>query len=74
LVPGYSLFDVSKKDAQRVVGSLKGATFMGKRLYSELADPDKDYARASARKNREAASGYEFFDKKGRGGKKKKRN
>jgi hypothetical protein len=39
-----------------------------------LADPDKDYARASARKNREAASGYEFFDKKGRGGKKKKRN
>ncbi len=74
LLPGYSLFDVSKKDAQRVVGSLKGATFMGKRLYSELADPDKDYARASARKNREAASGYEFFDKKGRGGKKKKRN
>ena len=44
LLPGYSLFDVRKADAARVVSSLKGADFFGKRLYSELADPELDYA------------------------------
>lgn len=46
LLPGYTLFDVRKADARRVVGSLKGADFYGHRLYSEIADPDKDYAAA----------------------------
>ncbi len=78
LLPGYSLFDVKRADAKRVVGGLKGADFMGKRLYSEIADPDKDYARASDRRIREAAAGgsgdsYEFFKKKRRGGNKKSR-
>ncbi|MDE6321614.1 MAG: DEAD/DEAH box helicase [Muribaculaceae bacterium] len=76
LLPGYSLFDVKKSDAQRVVGGLKGAEFMGKRLYSEIADPDKDYARVSDRRTREAASGgdsYEIFKKKRHGGTKKSR-
>ena len=50
LMPGYSLFDVRKADAHRVVGALKGDEFMGKRLYSEIADPDKDYASAATRK------------------------
>lgn len=71
LLPNYSLFDVKKGDTARVVGSLKGAEFMGKRLYSEVASPDKDYARVAARRNREAVSSderdFEKRHKKGRG-------
>lgn len=47
LLPQYSLFDVKKADAKRVVAGLKGADFFGKRLYSEVADPDKNYAGVS---------------------------
>ena len=77
LMPGYSLFDVPKADARRVVGALSGAEYAGKRIYSEIADPDKDYARASARKKRGAVAEekpettYEYFLKKNRGGTKK---
>lgn len=70
LMPGYSLFDIRKKDAQRVVHSLKGLDFMGKRVYSEVAEADKDYARAATRKARESRgnddSGH-FFSQKGKG-------
>ncbi len=52
LMPGYSLFDVRKADVNRVVGALKGADFLGKRLFSEVADPEKDYAKASSRRKR----------------------
>lgn len=69
LMPGYSLFDVGKKDAHKVVAALKGLEFMGKRLFSEIADAERDYARASARRTREAPA-FGFFEKKGRGGKK----
>ncbi len=51
LMPGYSLFDVPKADGQRVVGALKGSDFMGKRLYSEIALENKDYAHSSTRKS-----------------------
>ena len=81
LMPGYSLFDVPKADARRVVTGLTGADFLGKRIYSEIADPDKNYARASSRKAKgtDAAvdpefapeSTYEYFMKKSRGGAKK---
>lgn len=74
LLPNYSLFDVKKGDVSRVVGSLKGSEFMGKRLYSEVAEENKDYARAAARRNREAVSGednFETFKKKRKGGGKK---
>lgn len=77
LLPGYSLFDVKKGDAKRVVASLKGSDFLGKRVFSEIADAERDYARASARRNRKAAAGddvntdnFESFKRKGRGGKK----
>lgn len=78
LLPGYSLFDVKKGDAKRVVSSLKGSEFFGKRVFSEVADPDRDYARASARRSRKAATGenvdegdgFDQFKRKGRGGKK----
>ncbi|MDE5901279.1 MAG: DEAD/DEAH box helicase [Muribaculaceae bacterium] len=60
LMPSYSLFDVNKSDAPRVVQALKGCEFFGKRVFSEIADADRDYARASARRDREAASGAGF--------------
>ncbi|MDE5838600.1 MAG: DEAD/DEAH box helicase, partial [Paramuribaculum sp.] len=52
LMPHYSLFDVPKAEARRVVTGLTGADFLGKRIYSEIADPDKDYARASVRRSK----------------------
>jgi ATP-dependent RNA helicase DeaD len=71
LMPSYSLFDVKKSDAQRVVGALKGGDFLGKRLYSEIASADKDYAQAATRRTkekREAADrdNYAMFKKKSR--------
>ncbi|MDE7153569.1 MAG: DEAD/DEAH box helicase [Muribaculaceae bacterium] len=56
LMPGYSLFDVRKKDASRVVSGLTGAEFFGKRVYCEVAQESKDYARAATRKTREAVA------------------
>ena len=50
LMPAYSLFDVKKSDAQRVVSALKGLEFFGKRVFSEIASPDRDYAATSGRK------------------------
>ena len=53
LLPGYTLFDVKKADVRKVVGALTGAEFYGKRLHSEIADPDRDYSKiAEKRKNR----------------------
>ena len=53
LLPGYTLFDVKKSDARKVVGALTGAEFYGKRLHSEIADPERDYSRiAEKRKNK----------------------
>lgn len=49
LLPSYSLFDVKKADAARVVAGLKGLDFFGKHVYSEIADPDRDYATVSAK-------------------------
>lgn len=78
LLPGYSLFDVPERDARRVIEGLTGADFMGKRLYCEVADTDKDYSRASARKGShhdsddfEPETVADYFKRKGRGGSKK---
>ena len=72
LMPSYSLFDVKKSDAKRVVNSLKGAEFFGKRLYSEIAEADKDYAHAATRRSKERRGAeteedhYAIFKKKSR--------
>lgn len=50
LMPSYSLFDVKKGDARRVVSALKGLEFFGKRVFSEVADADRDYAAVSKKK------------------------
>lgn len=53
LLPGYTLFDVRKSDARKVVGALTGSEFYGKRLHSEIADADRDYSKiAEKRKNK----------------------
>lgn len=52
LMPGYSLFDIKKEDANQVVAAIKGHVFMGKLLYSEIADPDKEYAVTSTRRKK----------------------
>ena len=74
-------FDVKKGDAKRVVASLKGSDFLGKRVFTEIADPDRDYARASARRNRKKAVGddvdngedFDQFKRKKRGGRRDSR-
>lgn len=75
LFANYSLFDVEKDAARRVVGSLKGAEFYGKRVYSEIADHNKDYAHAERRTKRRSDDSEEtvaeYFMKKQRGGAKK---
>lgn len=75
LFANYSLFDVEKDAARRVVGSLKGAEFYGKRVYAEIADHNKDYAHAERRTRRRSddpeETVAEYFMKKQRGGAKK---
>lgn len=70
LMPSYSLFDVKKADAKRIVAALKGAEFLGKRLYSEIAEADKDYTHSSTRRtkerNHDKEDNYAIFKKKGR--------
>ncbi len=71
LLPAYSLFDVKKSDSKRVVAGLKGADFLGKRLYSEVAEADKDYAHAATRRSKERRETpeedhYAVFKKKSR--------
>ena len=44
LLPDFTLFDVREQDAHRVVKALKNADFYGRRIYAEIADPEKDYS------------------------------
>lgn len=75
LLPGYSLFDVAKADARRVIEGIRGGDWMGKRVYIEVADANKDYAKASGRKSRRnevpEETTFDYFLKKNRGGNKK---
>lgn len=55
LLPTYTLFDVRKSDAHRVLDALKHADFFGDKIYAEIAT-DRDYAadsrgRKGSRKN-----------------------
>ncbi|MDE6378890.1 MAG: DEAD/DEAH box helicase [Muribaculaceae bacterium] len=44
LLPEYTLFDVRKKDARKVVDALRNADFFGRRIRAEFAT-DRDYSR-----------------------------
>lgn len=52
LLPAYSLFDVKKADARKVVGALTGADFYGKRIHSEIADAERDYSKIADKKKK----------------------
>ena len=68
-----------KEEADRIMASLKGAEFMGKRIYSEIAKADKDYAKASNRRSKQAqhadepVDAYDAFEKFKRNSRKKGR-
>lgn len=47
LLTNYSLFDVRQGDAHNVINALRNSEFFGKRLFLEIADPNKDYAAIS---------------------------
>ena len=52
LLPSYSLLDVRKSDARKVVGALTGADFYGKRIHSEIAVADRDYSKIADKKKK----------------------
>lgn len=57
LLPGYTLFDVRKSDAHRVLDALKHADFFGDKIHAEIAT-DRDYAAESKdNKRREKGNG-----------------
>ena len=68
LMPDYTLFDIPQDDAKRVTAALKGAMFMDKRLYSEVAKADKDYASQAEgkQKARKKAKKYDGLDRDGK--------
>lgn len=51
LLPGYALFDVRKGEGRAAIAALKNARYFGKRLYAEIADPNRDYSKSSERKS-----------------------
>lgn len=72
LLPGYTLFDVRKDDAPRVVRALKNADFFGRRLYSEIAKADKDYSADSSDRKTKKSDHSKREDKKKKSKKNKK--
>ncbi len=70
LLSNYSLFDVKAGDAHRVVSALKNTDFYGKRLYAEIADLHRDYAKENAgsevKKNRKERRREQFGGKERR--------
>ncbi len=55
LLPRYTLFDVRKEDAHRVLDALKHADFFGDKLHAEIAT-DKDYS-SDSKKSRRGGKG-----------------
>lgn len=71
LLPDYTLFDVRKEDARRVIDALKNAEFFGNILRAEIAS-DRDYAlEAKDRAKKRAAKSAKNAAAKGDGKKKK---
>lgn len=62
LLPDYTLFDVRKGDAHKVIDALKNADFFGNRLRAEFAT-DKNYSE-EVRKDRKGKRGSESKKKK----------
>lgn len=56
LLPGYTLFDVKKEDAQKVIAALRNAEFFGVRLRPEVAS-DRDYSSDSRKRKGKGKKG-----------------
>lgn len=69
LMPDYTLFDVRKRDAHRVISALKNVDFFGTKLKPEKAT-GRDYSADKGSKKKEESSGKK--DKKGKKEKKSK--
>ena len=67
LMPGYTLFDVRKQDARRVIDALRHVDFFGTRINPEIAS-DRDYDRDSRgkREKRRSKDSYEDFGRPSR--------
>lgn len=64
LMPGYTLFDVRKEDARRVLGALKHAEFFGDKIRAcEASDPSADNY-SSEKRDRRSKKGKRFDDEK----------
>ena len=60
LLSVYSLFDVRKNDARKVIAGLKKAEFYGKRIYVEEASENKDYASENRGKGKRSSRGEDM--------------
>lgn len=63
LLPEYTLFDVRKKDARRVVDALRNADFFGRKVRAEFAT-DRDYAREAKDRRKKSDLRKERGEKK----------
>lgn len=71
LMPGYTLFDVRKEDARKVLDALRHAEFFGDRIHAEVAEEGRDYASMSAGDSRYKGKKDKFAGKDKRDRKKK---
>lgn len=69
LLPEYTLFDVRKKDARKVVDALRNADFFGRKVKAEFAT-DRDYSREAKDRIRKAEMKKGKAEKGGRKGRK----
>ena len=63
LLSSYSLFDVEKSSAPKVVGALKGNEFYGHRIHAELAT-DKDYSAPKGKRKGKEEGGRRTNEKR----------
>lgn len=75
LMPDYTLFDVKKGDAHRVISALKNVDFFGTKLKPEKAT-DKDYSASASKGKKKTASASAKVEssKKTKGNKKEKKS
>jgi ATP-dependent RNA helicase DeaD len=75
LMPDYTLFDVKKSDARRVLDALRHTDFFGQKVRAEIAQEGKDYSgkrrgkkgkREEVKGKREEGRGKRKKDKKGK--------
>jgi len=72
LMPGYTLFDVRKNDAKKVISALRNADFFGVRIFPEIAGEGKDYSKKRKEKTyrNDKTEKRDRNDKKAKGHKK----